>query len=251
MSESGLQQRRQQEKDFYDDKIRSISDRWAELTLEVFKISHGGAWFLDSLKRYRELLPSEGRVLEIGAGYGWAACMYKYLFPKAHLTTTDLSETALEDRGRWERLFGVEVDRAYACSSDDIPEHDGSMDMIFCFSSAHHFVEHASTLEEIHRVLKPGARAYYFHEPTSPRYLYRLARWRVNRKRPTAPEDVLIPSRLRKLARKIGLEASVVFCPHTQNRGEWETLYYGILRRLRILQRVLPSTADFVFVRKE
>jgi SAM-dependent methyltransferase len=251
MSKSDLQQRRQREKTFYDDKLRSISNRWEDLTLKIFKISHGGAWFLESLKRHRKLLVSEGRVLEIGAGYGWAACMYKYLFPGAHVITTDLSEASVEDRDRWERLFGVQVDTAYACSSDDIPEPDASMDMVFCFSSGHHFVQHGDTLKELHRVLKPGASAIYFHEPTSPRYLYRLARWRVNRKRPGVPEDVLIPSRLRRLARDSGLEASVIFCPHTQNRGEFETLYYGIMRRLRMLQYILPSTADFVFTRSE
>lgn len=204
---------------------------------------------LDCLTRHRKQLDTKQRVLELGAGQGWAACIYKKLFPRAHVTVSDISEYAVKSLPKWERLFGVTIDNSYACKSYEIRENDASLDLIFCFAAAHHFVAHKRTLLEISRVLKPRGTAIYFQEPATPRYLYPLAYWRVNRKRPAVPEDVLIVSELEKLADQAGLDLRVDYYPQLIKRSPFEMLYYFFLSRIPILQRVLPCSANFVFTK--
>jgi SAM-dependent methyltransferase len=108
-------------------------------------------------------------------------------------------------------------------------EKDGSLDQIFAFAAAHHFLAHDKTLKEISRVLRPGGKAFYFYEPVTPKFFYRLAHWRVNRKRPHVPEDVLITSRLQELAFKNGLDMQIDYYPSTTKRGVFETFYFYLL----------------------
>ena len=204
---------------------------------------------LACLARHRDRVAARGRVLELGAGQGWAACFYKRLFPDAHVTATDISEFAVQSLPKWERLLQVKIDAAYACRSYETREADASLDQVFCFASAHHFVAHRRTLREIARVLKPGATAFYFYEPATPRWLYPAARWRVNRKRPQVPEDVLITAELRRLAVESGLALEVDYFPSLHKRARLERTYYLLLGRLPFLQRMVPATANFVFTK--
>jgi len=205
--------------------------------------------FLDCLNRHREKLPKYGRVLELGAGQGWATCIYKRLFPEAYLISTDISEFAVKSLPKWERIFEVAIDHSYACKSYEIHEDDASLDMVFCFASAHHFLAHKRTLSEIARVLRPGARAIYFHEPATPRLFYPPVFRHMNRKRDTVPEDVLIIPEIQKLARLAGLYLNVDYYPSLIKRGPLETVYFYILGRFPLLQRILPSSANFIFLR--
>lgn len=216
----------------------------------VNKISDTGV-FLDLLKRHEGKLAAEGRVLELGGGQGWASCVYKKVFPRAHVTATDISEFAVESLSKWERMFEVKIDKSYACTSYEMDEDDASLDQIFCFAAAHHFLAHKRTLREISRVLKPGGKAFYLYEPATPRYLYAPAHWRVNRKRPQVPEDVLITSELRKLADDAGLDLVVDYYPSLMRRGPFELAYFFILGRLSFLQRLAPCTANLIFTKKE
>jgi len=202
---------------------------------------------LDLFERYRETLPSRGFILELGSGQGWASCLYKRVFADAHVIATDISEFAIASLSKWEQIFGVRVNKAYACKSYEIPEPDESIDAVFCFASAHHFLAHRRTINEIARVLKRDGRGYYFYEPTSPRYLYPLAHWRLNRIRGGVPEDVLIVSELRSLARAAGLELTVDYYPSLSKRSAVATVYYSILRQCRLLQRILPCSVNLVF----
>jgi len=215
----------------------------------ISKVSDAGV-FLDCLKRHQHKLATTGKILELGAGQGWASCVYKRTFPETDVTATDISEFAVKSLPKWERLFEVTIDKSYDCTSCHINENDSSVDLIFCFAAAHHFLAHKRTLHEISRVLKPGGKAFYFYEPATPKYLYSLARWRVNRKRPHVPEDLLITSEIRKLARSIGLDLFVDYYPSLIKRGAFESVYYFILGRLPLLQRLLPCSANFIFTKK-
>jgi SAM-dependent methyltransferase len=212
----------------------------------VNKVSDAGV-LLDCLNRHKEKLTINGRVLELGGGQGWASCVYKYLFPNAHVTATDISAFAIMSLPKWERLFGVRIDNSYACTSYEIKEEDASLDQIFCFAAAHHFLAHKRTLREISRVLKPGGNAFYFYEPATPKYLHAFAYRRVNRKRPEVPEDVLITSELGKLALESGLGFQVEYYPSLIRRQPFAFFYYFLLGRIPLLQRTLPCTANFVF----
>jgi ubiquinone/menaquinone biosynthesis C-methylase UbiE len=149
------------------------------------------AILLDCIDRHRDKLVANGaRVLELGGGQGWASCLYKKLVPSAVVTATDISPYAIASLPKWERVFNTRIDHSYACRSYETTEQDASIDLVFCFAAAHHFLAHKRTLREIHRVLKPGGKAIYFYEPVTPTYLHKLAHRRINRKRPDVPEDV-------------------------------------------------------------
>jgi ubiquinone/menaquinone biosynthesis C-methylase UbiE len=204
---------------------------------------------LDCIYRHRSELASMGRVLEIGAGQGWASCLYKQMFPSVYAITTDISQFSLMSLPKWERIFDVKIDSFYSCKSYETNERDSSIDLIFCFSAAHHFLAHRKTLMEIRRVLKPGRSAFYFYEPATPSYLYRIAYWRVNRKRPEVPEDVLIIPKLRQIARDVGLSLKVEYYPSLLKRAAVETVYYLALAKIPLLQRMLICSANFVFTK--
>lgn len=202
--------------------------------------------FLDLLQRYKRYFPTSGRILELGAGHAWASCVVKRYFPASHVIATDISPYALESARRWQPVFGAIPDELYACNSYATREADQSVDLVFCFASAHHFSDHPKTFAEIRRILKPGGACIYFYEPTCTDLLYPIAFRRVNAKRPHVPEDLLVPSRMKQQASATGLSARVDYDPSIIRRSFVAGAYYRLLRRVRWLQHVLPCCANVV-----
>lgn len=214
----------------------------------VWKMAEAGI-LLDCIRRYERDFRRAGTVLELGGGQGWGACLVKRLHPNAQVIASDISEWAVASLPKWEHVFSTKVDDFFACTGDDIPLLDDSVDLVFVFAAAHHFGCHRKTLAEIRRVLRPGGRCLYLNEPVCPPPFYKAAVWRVNRKRPEVPEDVLVTSKLLQIGRELGLEAEAHAYPHTMARGAVETVYFGAQRAFPPLARVLPSTANFVFTK--
>lgn len=206
---------------------------------------------LDLVERYRDRFGFAKAILELGAGQGFACCLVKRLFPTARVVASDLSLDALASAPKWEHVFDVALDGTVPCPSERLPFPDESQDLVFCFQAAHHFVRHRRTLAELSRVLRPGGSALYLHEPACPGWIYPLALRRVTRKRQAVPEDVLRYGELAQLARAAGLRCEVDFYPTVRHRGPAETIYYSMLARLPVLQRLLPCTANFVFVKPD
>jgi len=207
------------------------------------------AVFLDLLTRYGHVFGGAARIMELGGGQGWASCLVKRRHPSAVVVTTDISPHAVASVRKWERVFDTQLDGARACRSYELGVADGSLDLIFCFAAAHHFAAHRRTLAEVRRVLRPGGHCLYLYEPSCAAALHAAARWRVNRKRPQVPEDVLVSARIRRLAREAGLDCRVEFYPSVARRGPLETVYYAALTALPPLQRLLPCTANYLFTR--
>lgn len=205
--------------------------------------------FLEALAALRGELPARGRVLELGGGQGWAACLYKRLNPACEVVATDISQFAIASAPKWERLWSVKLDGAYACRSYETLEPSASVDLVFAFQAAHHFLAHRRTLLEIARILKLGARACYLLEPATPPFWYGMTHRHINRKRPEVPEDVLITRRILAIARECGLEAQVRFAPSRLRKGLFGTVYFSILAWLPLLQGVLPCSAHFIFTK--
>lgn len=224
----------------------SAAEELRLLHLRLIKLSDA-ALFLELLEEARGLLRGARAILELGAGLGWGACLVKRLHPDASVVTSDPVHEALTIVPRWERLFEVRLDGVLAAACQALPVRDASFDVVLSFAAAHQFVEQAAALSEIGRVLRPGGRALYLFEPCSPAALRRLARRRKQGPDATAPTDVLVPSRILAAARAAGLRAEHRRCPTLRGRGPLETVYYGALRALPPLQRLLPCTGSFRF----
>jgi len=207
--------------------------------------------FMEVLQAYVPLFSRPGplRVLELGGGQGWGACLVKRLYPSAHVTLTDISPYAVQSAPKWERVFQTKLDAAYACYSYEIKEPSESVDVVYCFAAAHHFRAHRRTLKELHRILRPGGTALYLYEPTCPQLLHGIAYRRVNRIRPEVEEDVLVWKKLVGIAHEAGLEARVDFHPSTLRRRPVAAVYYAVLSVLPLLSRLLPCSANFVFTK--
>jgi SAM-dependent methyltransferase len=205
------------------------------------------AVFLDLIARFDTVFRTAGTIVELGAGQGWASCLVKRRFPNAHVTATDTSEHAVASVREWERIYQTRLDGVYACRSYETAEPDRSVDLVFCFAAAHHFVAQRRTMAEVARVLAPGGHALYLYEPSCRRYLHALATRRVNKKRPDVPEDVLMYERIVAIAREVGLTCDLDFFPSTRRRAPVEALYYTILQRMPPLQRLLPCTINYHF----
>jgi hypothetical protein len=96
-------------------------------------------------------------------------------------------------------------------------------------------------------VLAPRGHALYLYEPSCRPYLYSVAKWRVNRKRPEVPEDILVHDKIVAIARHVGLDCELDYYPSTRRREPLETLYYAVLKWATPLQRMLPVTINYHF----
>lgn len=214
----------------------------------VYKLSEGRI-LLKKIEKYKEF-DTSSTILELGGGQGWACCILKSLYPEKQIYTSDISEYAIQSTKYWEKIFTAILDKKIICKSYEIPLPDESVDLIFTFQSAHHFSEHEKTLREIFRVLKKGGRCLYLHEPSCREYLYKLAYKRVNAKKKSVHEDVLVESRIIKNVRTAGFrEVTRNFDPTLIDRGPLETIYFYILGKIPFLQKYLPCTADYIFTK--
>jgi len=206
-------------------------------------------WLQPKFAFYDRKIRNAHSVLELGGGEGWGSCALKRLYPNLHVIATDISDSAISGMDKWERVFESHVDQRFACKSYSVPLPDHSVDIIFSFQAAHHFRLHTETLKEVARLLRPGGVCMYLHEPSCRRYIHPLAKWRVNRKRPECPEDLLVLEEMRKAAVDHGFGLDVVYSTTTINRGVIEGVYYKALSLLPALCPVLPCTADFIFTK--
>lgn len=220
------------------DAVENIVNKGIEAA--IFREIHGA---------FAEVFGGAQRIVEVGGGQGWASCLVKRLHPQAHVTTTDAVPAAVSGRAIWERVYNCTLDGAIAAPAQQLPLPDASVDLIFCFAAAHHFVDHAAALREAFRILRPGGSCLWLYEPTSSALLHGVAEARVNRKRPDVKEHVLVPSRMLDIAAAAGFRGSVQHWPNPLRRGRFEALYYSVLSYLAPLARLLPCTSHLVFVK--
>lgn len=241
--------RERAEIDFWDDF--ALDDR-GFVDNVINKAGEAGV-FIRLLDRYAALFPERGRILELGAGEGWASCLVKKFRPSATVIATELAQTGIDGLKVWEHIWGVRIDQAYACPSYKTREADASVDLAFCFAAAHHFGDHPATLAELRRILKPGGVAIYLYEPTTPAYIYPLAYWRANRLRRSyghgVHEDLLVPARFRAMSQAAGLDCRFDRYPATDRRRATALLYFSVLKALPPLQAALPCTANIVIAK--
>ncbi len=205
--------------------------------------------FREIVAQFSGQFAASRRIVEVGGGQGWASCILKRLYPAAHITLSDAVPSAIVGLAIWERVFDCKLDAATAAPAQAIPIPDESVDLVFCYAAAHHFVDHDAALVETYRILRPGGWCLWLYEPTSSRMLHRAAEARVNRKRPDVHEHVLVPSIVLSKARCAGFTAAVEYWPNTLRRGRFESIYYLLLSFVRLLCPILPCTAHFALQR--
>jgi SAM-dependent methyltransferase len=203
--------------------------------------------FIDCLNRFKEYHSQTGKVLELGAGQGWASCIYKKMYPQSEVIATDISEQALKSVYKWERIWNVKIDKTHQCPGYHTSEPNDSVDFIFAFASAHHFLAHNRTLKEIARILKPGCTAIYLYDTGCSKLFYPLMFQLVNKLRSEVPEDVIILSEIKKLAKENSLSVSIDYYPSLIKRGFMQRRYFQLLKFLPFMQKVLPCSVNIVF----
>ena len=204
---------------------------------------------LDLLDRYAASFQRATDVLELGAGQGWASCIVKRRFPELRVTASDFSPDAIASIAKWERIFEVRVDNAVAVPSYDTRRPDASFDLVFAFASAHHFVLHRRTFDEMAQILRPGGEVLYLYEPTVRDWLYRAGLARIRKTRTDVVEDMLRQDELQSLARGAGLSPELDLYPTMDRRSPLGTIYNAVLIRVPPLRRILWCTANFRFVK--
>jgi len=99
------------------------------------------------------LLPTDGRLLDIGAGEGRYVPLWRALNPDAELVVTDVSATALESSSH-RHPYAEHV----RCEAEDLPFPDCSFDVITSIEVIEHVRRPVHMLLECHRTLKPGGQ---------------------------------------------------------------------------------------------
>ena len=227
---------------------RSYEGRTDQLGYSVAVLNKAPV-LLDMLRRYADSFERANDILELGAGQGWASCIVKRRFPHARITASDMSPDAIAGITNWERVFDVQVDEKLVAPSYDTRRPDSSVDLVFAFASAHHFVLQRRTLEEIARVLRPGGQALYLYEPSCSDWIHPLAAARVRRTRSDVVEDTLKQGQIQDFARAAGLRPELHLYPSTRDRGPVGTIYNTVLLRVPKIGLVLWCGANFRFTK--
>ncbi len=160
-----------------------------------------------------------GRVIDLGAGSGWATAFLSKLDAVEEVVALDLSEQFL-------RRVGTAVIRHYegrldkvtfaASSFEAVPFEAGSFDAAFLIAAIHHSLAPIKVLLEIRRVLKPGGVLVVIESPSP---LIHIRRQRANalelsRTTPTT-EITYTRGELEYLLRHAGFQR-LRFLPHLE-----------------------------------
>lgn len=112
-------------------------------------------------------MPNNGTYLDFGSGIGSSVAPFQACLPEARLICADVSAESLA-----ESMGAHGTSAEYVLLRDiRLPISDSSVDGAFACCVFHHIpqTEHAATLAELRRVLKPGAPLMvYEHNPYNP-----------------------------------------------------------------------------------
>jgi SAM-dependent methyltransferase len=135
---SGESRRRPGDREFFEEHERSV--RYESAGACDDPIFFGG-------------VGPESDVLDAGCGIGY--WVHQFCKRGARVRACDLSDTAVQLTRRRVELFGL---RGAVCSGsvEQLPFRDHAFDHVNCQGVIHHTPNTAVTIEEFHRVLKPG-----------------------------------------------------------------------------------------------
>jgi SAM-dependent methyltransferase len=184
----------------------------------------------ESVRRVLPRLPASlyrGRVLELGGRAGVGVMPGETHGARWRTSSaTDISPYAIASLPHWERLWSVKVDHVLCMPGNlDTRNCTGSVDLVWCFASAHHFDDMPAALsDELRRDRAADRRCRCScMSQRRRRYLYRLQKWRANRIRPAVPEDVLVRLGAARASARRWLSASTIHdcLSGARTRGRW------------------------------
>lgn len=122
--------------------------------------------YSDNKMAFHALIQAQGgwqgkHILDYACGNGqWA--IYFALTGARRVTGFDLAESGVR-RGRELALHQGLGDRVHLVPADatSLPFPDHAFDMVIGTAVLHHVIKYPNVFEELHRVMKPGARAYF------------------------------------------------------------------------------------------
>jgi ubiquinone/menaquinone biosynthesis C-methylase UbiE len=212
------------------------------------------------IRTFRAVMPKldlqgQERILEMGAAHGWASVLVKHQYPEAYVVASDLVADALQYAKGYEQMLNAYLDEKWAFNCRDIPFENNQFDRIFTFAAFHHFGNngsYAKSLKEMIRILKSNGKIVLLYEPSSPLYLYKFAYNRVNQRQEIdgVDEDVLVVSKLKHDVEKLGCQFHANFFPiYLYRDSVGSTLYYYLLSKIRLLQRILISSVNITITK--
>ena len=123
--------------------------------------------FLEGTKNFKFY----GKVLEIGAGTGWASATIKALNPSVEMITTEINGGILLKCMDTAKMLRVKIDGYVPCEVTRLPFDDNTFDVVCCNSVLHHIEDLNGGLREINRVLKKDGVFYASGEPSATKLL--------------------------------------------------------------------------------
>jgi len=109
---------------------------------------------------YKHLKPK--KTLDIGCGSGYMGHLIKKFDPDVVIHGLDVSEHAISQIKDYDKAYFLNIDE------NNIPEPDNDFDLVVCSDVIEHIYDVDHCLNEIKRILKPGAKAII----TTPNYSF-------------------------------------------------------------------------------
>ena len=106
---------------------------------------------------------SEGSLLDVGTGPGWLLLKIHEEAPQLRLVGSDISR-AMVSKAR-QNIQAAGLSESIQLSESGVPRMpfpDASFDVVVSTGSLHHWKDPVAGLNEIHRILKPGAPALIY-----------------------------------------------------------------------------------------
>ena len=142
--------------EYYTREERGTEDYFAEIERRRYAYHY-------HLPELFERIASRGtadkRLLEIGSGIGIDTLQLAKLGFR-EVVAVDLTESAIEIATQRAAREGLSNVRFGIGNAEELDFEDGFFDAVYSFGVIHHTPDMARAVSEIHRVLKPGGRAY-------------------------------------------------------------------------------------------
>lgn len=140
-------------------------DSFAKLPAFAAKLYDGMMQGIATKMQYKEIAQDlvscikSGRLLDVGTGPGYLLREIHKLNPGIELYGLDISDSMVKQAGR--NLAGIKVD--LQCGNIRATKYENDhFDLVTCSGSFYLWDHPVESLEEIHRILKPGGAAYLY-----------------------------------------------------------------------------------------